>query len=69
MTQSEALYAKSVVKTILGKPNWLRGIGIGYDGQEFYVQLNVVMPINIRWLCPELDIRTSVVGNIEFQEE
>ena len=41
-TLDEARRAKECVKTLLGKPAWLRGIGIGSDsGGAFVVQVSV----------------------------
>jgi hypothetical protein len=40
-TLEEATNAKGVLRSRLGRPEWLRGIGVGIDGNGYFVKVNV----------------------------
>jgi hypothetical protein len=40
-TFEKANTAKMALKDMLGRPEWLRGIGIGLDGSEHFIKVNV----------------------------
>ena len=74
MNQVQAMQVKQLVRTRLGRPDWLRGIGIGCDGQEFYVKVNVVeMTPHVQSILQHhlagLDVRIATVGDITFQPD
>jgi len=41
ITLEQAKVTKNALKLTLGKPNWLRGIGISADDQGYFVKVNV----------------------------
>ena len=72
MNQQQAVFVKQLVRTRLGRPDWLRGIGIGCEGQDFYVKVNVAeITPNLQTYLQQhlsgLDVRIAVVGDIFFQ--
>jgi len=74
MNQEQAIVVKQLVRIRLGKPDWLRGIGVSCDGQEYYVKVNVVeiTPYVQSFLQRHLvglDVRIAAVGNITFQPD
>lgn len=64
-TIDEAREAKSVLKATLGKPEWLRGIGIGSDPSGAVVRVNVVddtdevrkaVPVSVNGVAVEIHV-------------
>jgi hypothetical protein len=41
MTLDQIKIAKNALKLTLGRPDWLRGIGIGADAQGYFIKVNV----------------------------
>jgi hypothetical protein len=69
-TQYEAQIAKVILQAKLGQPNWLRGIGIGNDGQKFFIKVNIdKMSPYVQATLPNeisgVEVRIAIVGNIE----
>lgn len=72
ITMEHALKAKAALKEKLGRPEWLRGIGISYEiGVGHYIKVNVreeqpdmTVPCSIDGVT----VRTEVVGEIVAQQ-
>jgi len=68
-TFEQAARAKETLRSKIGRPDWLRGIGIGQDEQGYFVKVNVkaVTP-EIREQIPEhlggVSIHLEAVGDI-----
>lgn len=57
-TLEQATKAKEVLRSAMGRPRWLRGVGIGKDHKGYFVKVNVDV------ITPELrqDIPRDVDG-------
>lgn len=71
-TFEDAARAKSELRLRLGRPRWLRGVGIGRDAEGHFVKVNVAeMTLEVMALLPHdvsgVRIRVEVVGDVVAQ--
>jgi len=57
ITLDEARAAKAILRTRIGRPSWLRGVGIGHDGAG-----NHVVKVNVATVTEE--VRAQLPTNV-----
>ena len=68
----QALIAKTHLRSSLGRPKWLRGIGVGLDDTGYFVKINVnTITSEIRNAVPrqvnQVSVKLDAVGEIVAQ--
>ena len=71
-TLEEATAAKATLRSNLGRPEWLRGVGIGKDDTGYCIKVNVAsITADVEASIPrEIDgvpVHVEVVGDISVQ--
>ncbi len=70
----EATNAKTIVRQRLGRPEWLRGIGLGMDAEGYFVKVNVAaLTADVERHVPrsvgDVRVELEVVGRLQVDAE
>lgn len=68
-TLEQATSAKVVLRSRLGRPEWLRGIGVGMDADGYFVKVNVAavtsdVEAHVPPRVGEVRVQVEAVGEI-----
>jgi hypothetical protein len=64
MTLQTVLEMKSAYARALGRPPWLRGVGVGQDAAGYFIKVNSSVPVRLPAYYGAVRIFVDVVGNI-----
>jgi len=67
MNEADVRAVKVAFMTDLGRPEWLRGVGIGKDAQGYYIKVNASTPLTngtVKTTFNGVRVIVDVVGDI-----
>ena len=68
MTEDEVRAAKIAYLHQLGRPAWLRGVGVGQDADGYYIKVNTGEPVKLASTFNGVRIVMDVVGDLRPQK-